>query len=596
MLPRLAKVLPALIALSLAAAAPAPAAVVINEVESDGPGVVDFVELKNVDVASVDIGGYVVKDSDDAHAWVIPNNTTLAAGGYYVAEVGADFGLGSADSARLYAPGNPDAIDSFSWTSHAAATYGRCPDGTGPLGQNASATSGAANDCPVAAAAWPGGDAVATADAAGAFGSNLSGLAYQPSGTAAPGVLWAVRNGPSMLYRLVHDGTKWTPDTANGWSAGKQLLFPGGGGGIPDAEGVTLAAGDANGVFVAIERDDSAGGVSRPGVLRFDVSGAAATLTATREWDLTADLPGLGANLGLEAITWIPDSVLVAKGFLDEVAGAAYDPDDHPGHGAGLFFAGVEQDGRIVAYALNQSSGAFTRVASIASGFPRVMALEFEAETGKLWAVCDDSCDGRSATLDVAQSGPDDGRFTRVATYERPAGMANLNNEGFTIAPRAECSGGRKPAIWTDDGATDGHALRAGTLNCTDPPAPEPTPTPTATASPSPSPTATPAPTATPTPTDTVKPVLSGVRASRKAVSFRVSEAARVRITVARRSGRRFKRLKAFTVAVPAGARTVRFKGRIPASKLRRGRLRISLVATDAAGNRSAEARREVRR
>ena len=51
--------------------------------------VADFVELTNNGAASVDIGGYVIKDSDDGH---------------YVADVDSGpggFGLGKADSARL---------------------------------------------------------------------------------------------------------------------------------------------------------------------------------------------------------------------------------------------------------------------------------------------------------------------------------------------------------------------------------------------------------------------------------------------------------------------------------------------------------------
>ena len=60
------------------------------------------------------------------------------------------------------------------------------------------------------------------------FGDDLSGLAYQPSGTSAPGVLWAVDNGSLTLFRLVWNGTIWAPDTANGWTTGKILRFPGG--------------------------------------------------------------------------------------------------------------------------------------------------------------------------------------------------------------------------------------------------------------------------------------------------------------------------------------------------------------------------------
>ena len=113
---------------------------------------------------------------------------------------------------------------------------------------------------------------------------------------------------------------------------------------------------------------------------------------------------------------------------------------------------------------------------------PAVMDLEYEPETTHLWAVCDNTCDGRIAALDIAGNG----RFAATGVFERPAGMLNYNNEGFTLAPQAECVGGAKPAFWTDDTAVGGHVLRSGTFNCTmpDPVAPLPTATATADASP----------------------------------------------------------------------------------------------------------------
>ena len=157
-----------------------------------------------------------------------------------------------------------------------------------------------------------------------------------------------------------------------------------------------------------------------------------------------------------------PDERARREGLPRRGHGRAYNPADYADHGAGLFFVGVEQTGRIIAYALNRSTGAFTRVATIASGFPAVMELTYEPESTHLWAVCDDSCDGRTATLDVAQSGPNAGTSLVTNTYERPAGMPNLNNEGFAIAPQAECVNGLKPVFWTDDSNTGGHALRTG--------------------------------------------------------------------------------------------------------------------------------------
>ena len=473
----LAAVVTALAATPAASAAPpSPGTLKINEVESNDPSVADFVELINNGAAAADIGGYVVRDNDDSHVFTVPAGTTIAVNGYYVADTDSGpgaFGLGAADSARLFEPGGTTLVESYSWTAHAATTYGRCPNGTGAFTTTTSSTRGAANVCPgdVVALPWPGGGAVATADGVNVFGTNLSGLAYQPSGSSSPGVLWAVRNGPGTLYRLVFDGAKWTPDTTNGWAAGKLLRYPDGTG-DPDAEGVTLVGGDpANGIFVSTERNNSVSGTSRPAVLRFDVSSPATTLVATRDWNLTADLPGLGANLGAEAVQWISDDFLVAKGLRDEPTGAAYNPATYADHGTGLFFVGVEQTGTMYAYALNQTSGAFSRVATIASGF--TVGLEFEPESGHLWAVCDDTCNGRSATLDIAQTGVSAGKFVVTNTYERPAGMANLNSEGFAVTPQQECVGGKKPVFWSDDNNTEQHALRTGTLNCTVLPSPQ---------------------------------------------------------------------------------------------------------------------------
>ncbi len=388
---------------------------------------------------------------------------------------------------------------------------------------------------------------------------------------------------------------------SNGWGAGKTLVYTDGGG-VPDAEGVTLAGGDANGVFVSTERNDNGGNTSRPAVLRYDVSSPGSTLTATKDWNLTPDLPGLDDNAGLEAITWVPDSLLTAKGFVDQSTAAPYDPLLYPDHGSGLFLVGVEQDGRIIAYVLNQTAGTYKRIASIESGFPAVMGLEYEAESTHLWAACDDSCDGRTATLDIAQSGADDGRFVVTNTFARPAGMVvNLNNEGFAIAPQAECVAGLKPVFYADDGNSDQHALRSGALTCTVPPQPSPTATPTPTPLPA---TPTPVPPA-PTPTPMVdrsapslklalKFTASGKHAVRRSGKFgmvlTLGERADLTITATARKNARAKArriLQTTRKGVAAGKRTVTLSlTRKVRAKLRKGEtVTLTVVARDAAGN-----------
>jgi hypothetical protein len=341
------------------------------------------------------------------------------------------------------------------------------------------------------------------------------------------------------------------------------------------------------------------------------VTGAGPALTATNQWDLLGDLPGLGANAGLEAIAWMPDSLLVAKGLIDESKGAKYNPADYAGHGQGLFFVGVEQTGQVIAYAL-KSNNTYTRVATIASGFPAVMDLEFEPETGYLWAVCDNDCDGKSATLEIAQSGPNAGKFAVTHTYARPAAMANLNNEGFAIAPQLECVNGLKPTFYADDSNTDSHSLRGGTKNCTVLPGGDPTPAPTATptagatASPTPQPSA---PRVTPTPTpvvDRTAPALklslkvgkSGTYATRGKGTFGVAltlgEKADLTITA---TARKSAKAKARTIykttrkGVAAGKPTLKFT---LAKKVRRAlkkgeTLTLTVVARDAAGNATTQ-------
>ncbi|MBX0301500.1 lamin tail domain-containing protein [Cryobacterium sp. 1639] len=488
----------------------------LNEIESSGGTPGDWLELVNNGATDADVSGFVLKDNDDTHALVLATGTSIAAGGYLAIDLDVDggFGLGGADTARLFAAAESTLLDSYSWTAHATTSYGRCADGTGDFAATTASTKGAANSCTgdLVTAAWPGSAEVRTVDPAGVLGGNMSGLAYEDDSAAAGtagDVLWAAKNGTGALYKLVADGAGWAPDTTDGWGTGKVLHYTDGTGDV-DAEGVALtSAGADGGIFIASERNNAVSGVSRPAVLRYDASGTGAELAADQEWNLTADLPVVGANAGLEAIAWVPDTFLVAEGMLDETTNAAYDPADYSGHGTGLFFVGLEANGTIYAYALDQNSGDYTRVATIASGFSGVMDLEFEAATGRFWAVCDDTCDGRSAVLEVAQTGDNDGRFAVSRVYERPASMPNLNNEGFAIAPQGSCSEGTTSVFWADDSNTDGFAIRTGSIDCSpvDPePTPGPTPVPTTEPTPVPTTEPSPVPTTEPTPVPTTEP------------------------------------------------------------------------------------------
>lgn len=463
-------------------AAPSPGApnvcqpVRINEVESDGGVPGDWIELVNVTAEPVDVSGWVVKDDDDTHAYPLPAATTIAGGARLVVEEAQlGFGLGGADSARLFRADGTTLVDSTSWTSHATTSYGRCADGTGSFVTARSVTKGAANDCPppfygVETQPWPGSQDITPADPQNAFVSDVSagdvsGLVFDPF---QDGVLWAIKN-KNRLFKLTRVDGLWTPLTTDGWAGGKELRFANGAG-EPDTEGVTVGPDGA--VYATSERDNTASGIARNTVLRYDPT-QPGPLTATDEWDLTADFPELatlpgGSNLGFEGLIWVPDDYLTGNGFVDESTGTAYDPADYPGHGTGLYFMALENDGRLYAYALSDSGA--ERIAVVSSGFPKVMDVTFDPGRERIWAACDDNCDGQVSLLKVG----DDGRFTVDTGYDRPTGMPNLNNEGFAVAPRSICTDGFQQVVWADDAGTGGHSLRAGTLPCTA--IPDPTP------------------------------------------------------------------------------------------------------------------------
>ncbi len=445
--------------------------VVINEVESSGGMPGDWAELYNAGTAMADLSGWIFKDIDDTHVYVLPNGTVLAPGAYLVLDEAAfGYGLGASDSARLFDATGTTLVDSYTWTAHAPTTYGRCPDGTGAFQATGAATKGAANNCGMQGGGigmpWPGTNTVTDVDATNTFGSNMSGLTYQPAMTGT-GILWGVRNSPSTLFRLLWNGTVWAPDSSNGWNVGKTLRYPNGVG-APDAEGASKAEGSSNNVYVVAERDNDNNQISRMSVLLYDTSAPGSTLTAAREWNITADVPATGANTGLEAITWIPDSHLMAKSFYDERLNKTYDPADYPGHGAGLFLLGIESTGMLYVYALDHVGGGFLRIATVASGHPSVASAEFDPETGYLWAQCDDVCGNVVNVLEIdgTAGSPTMGRFAVRRSYARPSTLVNAANEGIAIAPESECTNGFKPFFWVDDAQTNGHAVRRDTIPC----------------------------------------------------------------------------------------------------------------------------------
>ncbi|HEY0227950.1 MAG TPA: carbohydrate-binding protein, partial [Mycobacterium sp.] len=508
----------------------------INEVSSDNGNtpVGDAIELYNSGAADVSIAGWLQIDSGGAasattfSAKLADGSTTTVVPAHGYVYFGSTKGLGSGgDSVKLYLPDGANGtagtlVDSVDFTAGEAGTdesnnfgagaFARCPDGSGTFASVATKSFGASNatacltpltnpadnppptlNCqpeapsgtgtlPAAAltpVAWPGSSTVTVSDnqcawttSTGPEGRDVSGLVFDPSN---PNVLYSVKN-KSWVFRMVKQGGLWVPDTSNGWSAGKEIFFPGStdpATNQPDSEGMSVGPDGA--LYVTTERNNAANSIPLNSILRFDPTQPGTQLVATDEWNLTAEFPELHAgnkdqaNLGFEGVTFVPDSYLTANGFVDQSTGATYKPVSYPQHGTGLYFAALENDGKLYAYALN-SDHTFHRVAVVDTGMGHVMDVQFNADTQRIWALCDNSCGVVSTVLKVSSTGS----IVPDVAYSKPATLPVDNLEGFALAPDSTCVGGTKEVVWSDDGiygtgpgsATEGHALYSGRIDC----------------------------------------------------------------------------------------------------------------------------------
>ena len=439
--------------------------VVINEVQSNDPnGGPDWVELANPTDEVLDISDLVLKDNKDKDPYTIPAGTTIPANGFLViyqddsGAKGFAFGLGKGDSVRLFEGGEQIAATTWPDGSHTNPTWGLYPYVKGSSYQNTlEATPGAANkfagipDVIV----WPGSDEVRTFDAAPTFLEDSSGLDF------ANGKLYAVDNGTATFWvmNVAKDGTL---TFASGFEQGKRVCFRKDANNEkangPDAEGITV---DGSGmVYLASERDNSAKGVNDNTILMVDPNEAGTRLVAQKEWDLTASLPQVSANMGIEAAEWVANADVAGK-LIDQNTGSAFDAANYPNAIAGgVFFVALEDNGHVYAYILNKDE-TVVQIADIDAKLGGAMALDYDTYEKKLWVAADDGYGNRMARITL------NGSSTPEIVHVLPAAGVNTaaNNEGFAIAGAEYTVNGQRPVYRFCDGVTSG-ALTIGSMSC----------------------------------------------------------------------------------------------------------------------------------
>lgn len=439
--------------------------VVINEVQSNDPnGGPDWVELANPTAEALDISGLVLKDNKDKDPYTIPEGKTIPANGYLViyqddsGTNGFAFGLGKGDSVRLFENGEQIATTTWPDGSHTTPTWGLYPDVNGSSYQNtAEATPGAANKFAGTpnVIAWPGSDEVQIFDTAPTFLEDSSGLDF------ADGKLYAVDNGTATFWVMdvAKDGTL---TFASGFEQGKRVCFRKDAGNEtakgPDAEGITV---DGSGmVYLASERDNSAKGVNYDTILMVNPNESGTRLVAQKEWDLTASLPQVSANMGIEAVEWVANSDVVGK-LIDQNTGSTFDAANYPNAVAGgVFFVALEDNGHVYAYVLNEDETVM-QIADIDAKLGGAMALDYDTYEKKLWVAADDGYGNRMAQITL------NGTAEPKIVHVLPASGVNTkaNNEGFAIASAEYTVNGQRPVYKFCDGVTSG-ALTIGSIDC----------------------------------------------------------------------------------------------------------------------------------
>ena len=439
--------------------------VVINEVQSNDPnGGQDWVELANPTAEELDISGLVLKDNKDKDPYTIPEGTTIPANGYLViyqddsGVAGFAFGLGKGDSVRLFEDGEQIAIATWPDGSHTTPTWGLYPDVNGSSYQNTlEATPGAANKFVGIpdVIAWPGSDEVRTFDTSSTFLEDSSGLDF------ANGKLYAVDNGTATFWVMdvAKDGTL---TFADGFEQGKRVCFQKDAGNEnakgPDAEGITV---DGSGmVYLASERDNSDKGVNYDTILMVNPNESGTRLVAQKQWDLTASLPQVSANMGIEAVEWVANGDVAGK-LIDQNTGSVFDAANYPNAAAGgVFFVALEDNGHVYAYILNEDE-TVVQIADIDAKLGGAMALDYDTYEDVLWVAADDGYGNRMARITLnGSSNPEIVHVLPAAGVDTVA-----NNEGFAIADAAYTVSGQRPVYRFCDGVTSG-ALTIGSINC----------------------------------------------------------------------------------------------------------------------------------
>jgi hypothetical protein len=289
----------------------------------------------------------------------------------------------------------------------------------------------------VAALPWPGESSSSAEDLTSLdsdFQEDLSGGHYNTQEE----ILFVVRNGGEggpAFWALRRTSGTWAIDEKDS-KIGKWKISG-------DSEDITQANHSSSSVFVL----DENGLIREYSIATYGNGGS---VSPVRSWDLTSSLSTCPQDDGPEGITFVPNSFLASRGFLDG-SGLPY-PSSRFGN-EGLFFLGCQGNGHVYVFDLHPTNSSHIFVGHYVTGQSDTSALDFDRSTGTLFLWHNTGSNYLQLVTNLETLPTTPYRSFQVC-YEYTSAQSG-NVEGFTVA---ELASELTPWAWliTDDAGSSG--------------------------------------------------------------------------------------------------------------------------------------------
>ena len=263
---------------------------------------------------------------------------------------------------------------------------------------------------------------------------NLSSV-MDPSGlTELSGLFW--NSTTNRLYVSHGDGrlrVLQLNTSTNTFSQIADRIYTGG------PEGITQVNLTAN-EFFTVDEDNYQ-------IRKYTHPSSFSTLTLTNSWNLLAapsTMTNTG-NTGPEGIAFVPDSFLLAAGFVSQLTGSVYTSVKGMG---GLIFIAHQNLGYVWVFDLNPNvNNDFNFVGKYKTNKNESCDLAFDRSTGLLYILHNISGNSLEVTDLKSMSLPaNERKFSIINEYFISNPTGNLNVEGFAITPK--CTDSSNVSVW----------------------------------------------------------------------------------------------------------------------------------------------------